>query len=436
MSEEKKYDSSSAWFSKGVRGASEDSPAAEQFAKRIQLVEDAVQLKEPDRVPICTMFGACIFNMAGSSFKEAMYDFDKANEAVYRFYNTFQPDATTHIALASGKANEIAQSTMIDWPGRPGTSVPNWSTYQVIENEYMQEDEYPEVLKDFTGFMLRKYIPRAFPALKGLANISFVPSIVLNTTPMASLYAKEAQEAFKILAQIGEEDAKAAEATAVQANKLVEMGFPPMLTGAGEAPFDIIGDYYRGTLATLTDQLEYEEELEEFCDRLADIQIESWQYFKFAPLPVKRCFFPLHKGMDGFMSPQQYEKLYWKPLKKCMMALIDMGVTPFIYTEGKYNTRIEQLADIPKGKVIYHFEQADMERAKKILGDTACISGNLSIYLLEHGTKQQVIDATKKLLDTCAPGGGYIFDFDACLDNCKPENLEAAFDTVYTYGKK
>lgn len=34
------------------------------------------------------------------------------------------------------------------------------------------------------------------------------------------------------------------------------------------------------------------------------------------------------------MSPEQYERIYWKPLKKCMLALIDMGVTPYIYTEG------------------------------------------------------------------------------------------------------
>ena len=33
-----------------------------------------------------------------------------------------------------------------------------------------------------------------------------------------------------------------------------------------------------------------------------------------------------------------------------MLALIDMGVTPYIYTEGPYNSRLEQLADVPKGK--------------------------------------------------------------------------------------
>ena len=38
-------------------------------------------------------------------------------------------------------------------------------------------------------------------------------------------------------------------------------------------------------LATLTDQLEYADELAEACDMMADIQIESWQYFK-TPSPA------------------------------------------------------------------------------------------------------------------------------------------------------
>ena len=64
--------------------------------------------------------------------------------------------------------------------------VPDFSTHQVIEQEYMSQEEYPEFIGDFTGFMLRKYIPRAFPALKGLEDIHFVPSIVLSTNPLAS----------------------------------------------------------------------------------------------------------------------------------------------------------------------------------------------------------------------------------------------------------
>ena len=135
------------------------------------------------------------------------------------------------------------------------------------------------------------------------------------------------------------------------------------------------------------------------------------------------------------MSEKQYARLYWPPLKKIMMALIDMGVTPLIYTEGPYDTRIDFLTDVPKGKVIYHLEKADMKEAKRKLGGVACITGNLSISQLEFGKKEKVIEDTKRLLDICAPGGGYLFDFDGSLENAKPENVDAMIETLDKYGK-
>lgn len=243
-------------------------------------------------------------------------------------------------------------------------------------------------------------------------------------------------EAYELLAKIGREDLKAAEASEALGAKIESIGIPPQYTGGGQAPYDIVGDYFRGTMAMLTDQLEYADEIEVLCDRMADIQIEGWQYFKYVDMPVKSVFFPLHKGMDGFMSPEIYHRLYWKPLKKCVEALVDMGVTPYLYTEGKYDSRLEQLTDVPKGKVVYHFESVDIQRAKQVLGGTACISGNLPLYTLEYGTPQQVIDETKRLIDICAPGGGYMFDAAGSLDNVPRANVEALFDTVQTYGKK
>lgn len=65
----------------------------------------------------------------------------------------------------------------------------------------------------------------------------------------------------------------------------------------------------------------------------------------------------------------------------------------------------------------------------------ACICGNLSITELEFGRKETIVEQTKRLLDVCAPGGGYIFDLNGCLENCKPENLEAMFETLEQYGK-
>lgn len=406
------------------------------FQERIQIVEDAVKLKKPERLPVIPFTTTLPFCLYGTDFRDYFYNHKRATEAMISYYTTFEPDAVVLGRVISGKANELAGSSMIDWPGRPGTTVPNSSTHQVIEREYMDADEYPELLRDFTGFMLRKYIPRAFPGLAAFSGLSFLPTPILNTNVLAPLYSSEMQDAYSLLGKIGGYDHTAADLSNEMNTILGKKGFPPFFTQEGGAPYDTLGDYFRGTIGIMMDQLECPEMVLEACNMFADIQIAYFKnYFKENPdLPVKRVFFPLHKGMDGFMSPEAYETLYWKPLKKIMMALIDMDVTPFIYTEGQYNTRIEQLADVPRGKVIYHFEEADMARAKKILGGVACISGNMPVYLLEYGTKEEVADAVKNLIDTCAPGGGYIFDTNAAIDNAKRENIEVMFKTCRTYG--
>ena len=112
-----------------------------------------------------------------------------------------------------------------------------------------------------------------------------------------------------------------------------------------------------------------------------------------------------------------------------------MDVVPFLYSEGNYDSRLEAMCDLPKGKCLVHFEFVDMKRAKETVGQVACISGNLPISLLEYGTKEQVVEETKKLLEICMPGGGYIFDTNGGTDRAKPENVEAMFETVREFGK-
>ncbi|MCC8067282.1 MAG: hypothetical protein LIO94_09315 [Clostridiales bacterium] len=411
---------------------------AKLFEERRQRVETAIALGTPDRVPVAPYISSYMQRAKGSSYRDIYYDYEKAGEAAVRFYEDHPMcDVHTFSGFTSGRSNELADSQMIDWPGRPGTRVSIYSSHQVIEREFMTQEEYPEMLDDFTGFMLRKYIPRAFPSLKAFSEISLRPTVVLSTSLLAPLTSPDMANAYQLLCQIGEADREAAAATGKYRQKLTELGFPGNVSGISEAPYDILGDYFRGTMGIFEDLLDedMQEYMERACDMFADQQIQALQYLKYADMPVKRVFFPLHKAMDGFMNSEQFERLYWKPLKKIMMALIEWGVTPFIYSEGPYNTRLEYLTDVPKGKVLYHFENVDMKKAKRILGGTACISGNLSASVMEFGKKEEVIRQTRQLLDDCMPGGGYIFDFNALLENCKPENLDAMFETLDKYGK-
>lgn len=406
----------------------------EKFAERLQLVEDTVSMKPTSRVPLIPFVQAFPYFRYGATWKDSMYNAPAAIEAYAKYHEDYQPDAMMSPMLFSGKANEIAESAMIDWPGRPGTGVPDESTYQFIEQEWMKEDEYPELLGDFTGFMLKKYIPRAFPGLAGLSSIAISP-MIMNIDTLAGLYNPAAAEAFRKLSEISGEVAKMGEFTQQAQGQIASMGFPPFFTGMGEVPFDILSDCFRLTMGASFDLLEREDEVLDACDMFADIQIEGFQYFNFVEMPVKRVFFPLHKGMDKFMNADQFDRVYWRPFRRILDALVDMGVTPFIYTEGPYNTRLDYLAEnVPERKCIVHFETVDIARAKTTVGQVSCISGNLPVQDLMYADPQTIVEKTKKILEVCMPGGGYIFDTNCAIDYAKPENFDAMMQTVREYG--
>lgn len=418
----------------------ENNESMRLYAERLNRFNSAIALKPTDRVPVAPFFSSYVERVNGGSYKDYFYNHEAALESTVKFFQRYPLiDAAAAPLLNSGKTMELLHMQSLDWPGRPGTKVSDYSTHQVLEMEPMSQEEYPEMLNDFTGFMIRKYIPRVYPGLKALAGLDFSvagaslsPAVLLQTA-----YAPEMLEAYKLMGQIAAEEAKVTEYTMKLVGALAQTGFPTIMTGMSEAPYDILGDYYRGTMGIFEDLIDpdMQEYMEAACEMFAQQQIRQLSYLKYVDMPYKRVFFPLHKGMDGFMNEEQYERLYWKPLKKIILALIDYGVTPYIYTEGKYDTRLDFLTDVPKGKVYYHFESVDMKRAKEKLSGIACISGNLPIALLEFGDKDAVIDRAKRLLDDCAPGGGYVFDFDGSLENAKEENVDAMFETLDKYGK-
>jgi len=104
------------------------------------------------------------------------------------------------------------------------------------------------------------------------------------------------------------------------------------------------------------------------------------------------------------------------------------------YAEGDYLPRLEIIKDMPRGKVIWFFERMDMAKAKEVLGDNACIAGNLPASVLCTGTPQEVTEGCHQLIDTCAQGGGYILSAAAHMDKGDPENLRAMMKTAKEYG--
>ncbi len=168
-------------------------------------------------------------------------------------------------------------------------------------------------------------------------------------------------------------------------------------------------------------------------ERLVPIAVdESVRMANASGSPI--IFIPLHKGTGGFMSNKQFETFYWPTFRKVMMGLIEEGLVPLAFAEGNYTERLEIIKDMPRGTVVWHFETMDMGLAKKVLGDNACIAGNLPASILCTGTPQQVKERCRKLIETCAPGGGYILTGAASMDKGDPNNLRAMMDAAKEYG--
>lgn len=108
---------------------------------------------------------------------------------------------------------------------------------------------------------------------------------------------------------------------------------------------------------------------------------------------------------------------------------------PRVFAEGGYNSRLAIIRDLPKGRTIWHFDYTDMTRAKEILGDIACIQGNIPVALIHTGTPDQMEAYCRKLIDTVGKGGGFILSTGAGIDRGgKLENVLAMIKCGKEYG--
>ena len=146
------------------------------------------------------------------------------------------------------------------------------------------------------------------------------------------------------------------------------------------------------------------------------------------------AWFPLHKGADGWMSEQQFLTFYWPSLKKVIDAFVAEGMLVRLFAEGSYNTRLDLVGGFPKGAISWHFDRTDMTRAKRILGADCSLQGNLPSSLLVAGSPEEVTAECHRLIDICAPGGGYILGAGAIPEFPKLENLKAMAAAAREYG--
>jgi hypothetical protein len=417
--------------SAGIAVASE---AEELFRAREKRVSDVVSLKVPDRVPVMVISGFYPAFHYGITCREAMYDPDKAIEAWSKFLLEFEPDMIDgpFATRVIGGPLEALDYRQLKWAGH-GVGIND--SYQFVEGEYMKPEEYDELLSDPTDFLMRRYWPRISGALKPLEKLpSFrdFMSYYMGIGKLAALDSPDIRSAFEALFKAAAEANKLAAGARRWASHSRELGFPSQAGSLSQAPFDTLSDFLRGTQGAMLDMFRRPEKLLAALEKLYPLMVDMGLAARDRGVP--RVFIPLHKGLDGFMSPVQFKKFFWPTLKRLIEVLIAGGCTPNLFWEGDVTSRLEIIGDIPKGKAIYSFERTSMFRAKEVLGGVVCLKGNVPLSMLKTGTPDEVKGYCRKLIDVVGKDGGFIMDASTVVDDAKPENLKAMFQFTKEYG--
>jgi hypothetical protein len=415
-------------------GITFDTPQAElEYKARVTRVIKAIQLEEPDRVPLMTPSGSLPAFYAGGNLKTVMYDYGKLKDAWLKFLQDFEMDFFPGPGLVlAARQLEMVDHKLHQWPGRGiQDDVP---MFQFVEGEYMTPDEYDAFIHSPDDFLLRTYLPRTNGALAGLSKLApLTPFVGIPSYYINRFGDPDVRAAIQTLLDAGAEGAKWLDVVKEVGLAATKAGVPSLWQGLSGAPYDLIGDAMRGTSGIMLDMFRRPEKLIEAMERITPIMVnEAVELAEMSNTPV--IFMPLHKGTSGFMSDKQFETFYWPTLKKVMMGLIEEGLVPMPFAEGNYQPRLEIIKDMPRGTVIWYFEAMDMAKAKAVLGDNACIAGNLPVSILVTETPERVKQECRKLIETCAQGGGYILAGSASMNKGNPDNLRAMMDAAKEFG--
>ena len=418
-----------AWQNAPVQFVNPEAEAA--YKVRIERLRKIYDMEPHDR-PIADPFmGASeyIVRRKGVQGTDLVYNHEKLREPLLEFHREFQPDVAVGVLPYPGRSWDLLGFKLYLWGGQ---KLPDSLVIQAVEGEYMMPDEYADFIADPTAFWLKQYLPRAYGALAPLAMLPDFPKISESVDTIDLLLPfgmPPFQEMLHKMMEAGNELMKTLGIVGQTGAMIAAEGFPAMGLNIVKTPFDYLGDTLRGTKGILMDMYRRPNELLAACEAYVPVLIKSI---------VGSCdrsgaptaFYVLHKGADAFMSQAQFEKFYWPTWKQVMMALYEEGIISYLFIEGSYNKRLENLAQMPDKSLVCHFDQTDMGPVKEILSDKFIITGNVPASLMSAGTTDEVRAYCDNLVELFEDAPAYILAHGCYFENTTDDKLRAFMDAV------
>lgn len=404
------------------------SNAQELAEKRYARVMAAINLEEPDRVPLKGLGGDIIPAHYGITQYEFCYDYEKSAKAIEKFLKDFPCDwPSAGIPALAGRMFGVAFSehqelspfiTSITGPMHdvlkdryyrfPGRELNENASPQFIGGTFMDADEYDEFSENPVRFISEVILPRTCRSMTSL------------------------KETMATMIRYGTEIARFGRAMGNISAISASLGYPSIPAALAYAPLDLIGDFLRGIENVLLDIRRCPEKVKKAAESLVDPIVNYALSFK--KRGAKIAFIPLH--LNEYLSPKLYNEFYWPTLKAVIVRLLNEGIKSWVFFEGYHDAHLNTILELPAGWGIAHFEKTDVIKAKKLLQNHTCVMGGIPINLIVGGTPAKIENYVKKLLEEVKPGGGFILaaNIEVAPADTPKENLHALVEAVEKYG--
>lgn len=388
------------------------------YQERLSRYVTALKNEKPDKIPIRPFVAEFTAKYAGFSCQEVTHDYKKAFSAARKCAKDFDWDAV--VANMVYVWTGLTQAIGLKYYGIPGIDVPADTGFQYREptekKAFMRADEYDDLIKDPTAFLYNIWLPRVSADIinSGSSNL-YRNNLALVKGGMAMLqYFNDFGPQVDLLRE--------------------ECGTVSAIAGILKAPFDILGDKLRGYMGLTMDMISQPDKVLKACEALMphmyQIALSSSDVNKQVPIG-----YWMHRGCIPFISKGEFESHYWPTIKPILEELWKNGHQTLMYAEGDWKHHLDNFRELPEQSIVYHVDQGDIYNVHEKIGDKFCLSGGIPNTVLAFGTKEEVREYCKKVIDDIAGEGGYIMDASAIMQNdTSIENLKAMTDFTRDYG--
>jgi hypothetical protein len=388
------------------------------YQERLARYVTALRNETPDRVPIRPFVAEFTAKYAGMTCQEVVHDYNRAFEAAVKCASDFDWDAVVPnmVYVWTG----LAQAAGLRYYGIPGIGIPHDVGFNYIEpaedQAFMRADEYDALIADPTGFLFNTWLPRVSTEVSAPGTpANFRGHLALVKSSMAMM-----QYFYAFGPQIE--------------RLRLECGTASAIAGIFKAPFDIIADKLRGYIGLVQDMAEQPDKVLAACQALAPhlchVGLTTADPARRVPIG-----FWMHRGCVPFINPRQFDSHYWPTLKPIIEQFWKAGHQTMFYAEGKWAAHLDSFRELPPRSILFHVDRDDVFAVSRKLGDRFALSGGVPNVLLSYGQPGEVRDFCRRVLDEVAPGGGYIMDAGAIMqDDTSIENLRVLTDTTREFG--